>query len=85
MKRENIVVTSSPAVRRHVFPLAFGLALAFIGCWLVLLVGFIGKRLKHTSKKFTHVVEMIVTSACIPFISVYWQLYGAWRYRVFFF
>jgi phosphoglycerol transferase len=36
MKRENIVVTSSPAVRRHVFPLAFGLALAFIGCWLVL-------------------------------------------------
>ena len=36
MKRENIVVTSSPGVRRHVFPLAFGLALAFIGCWLVL-------------------------------------------------
>ena len=55
------------------------------GCWLVLLVNFIGKRLKHTSKNFTHVMEMIITSVCIPFISVYWQLYGAWRYRVLFF
>ncbi len=54
-------------------------------CWLVLLVNFIGKRLKHTSKNFSHVMEMIVTSVCIPFISVYWQLYGAWRYRVVFF
>jgi glycosyltransferase involved in cell wall biosynthesis len=52
--------------------------------WLLLTVFFIHKRLKHTSKKPTHVAEMIVTSVCIPFISVYWQLYGAWRYRVFF-
>jgi GT2 family glycosyltransferase len=52
--------------------------------WLMLTISFIHKRLKDTSKKLSHVAEMIATSVCIPFISVYWQLYGAWRYRVFF-
>jgi hypothetical protein len=58
-------------------------AIAFL-CWVILLVAFTNKRLRHTSKKTQHVAEMIVTSICIPFISVYWQLYGAWRYRVLF-
>lgn len=53
-------------------------------CWILLVSVFIGKRLRHTSKAAGHVAEMIVTSFCIPFISVYWQLYGAWRYKVFF-
>ena len=57
--------------------------ISFLG-WLLLTASFIQKRLKHTSKKPGHVVEMIVTSVCIPFISVYWQLYGAWKYRVLF-
>jgi GT2 family glycosyltransferase len=60
------------------------IAFACFLLWFVLTVSFISKRLKHTSKKPKHVAEMIVTSVCIPFISVYWQLYGAWRYRVFF-
>ena len=58
--------------------------LAFI-VWLALFVSFLGRRLKHTSKVTAHVAEMIVTSLCIPFVSVYWQLYGAWRYKVLFF
>jgi GT2 family glycosyltransferase len=53
--------------------------------WFLLTASFTQKRLKNTSKKPGHVAEMIVTSICIPFISVYWQLYGAWKYRVFFF
>ena len=53
-------------------------------CWIFLLIKLIAKRLRHTSKAFTHVAEMIITSICIPFISVYWQLYGAWRYKVLF-
>ena len=57
--------------------------ISFLG-WLLLTASFILKRLKHTSKKPGHVAEMIVTSICIPFISVYWQLYGAWKYRVLF-
>ena len=57
--------------------------LAFV-VWFVLFINFLNKRLRHTSKATAHVTEMIVTSLCIPFISVYWQLYGAWRYKVFF-
>jgi GT2 family glycosyltransferase len=57
--------------------------ISFLG-WLLLTASFILKRLKHTSKKPGHVAEMIVTSICIPFISAYWQLYGAWKYRVLF-
>lgn len=52
--------------------------------WLGLTAMFFLKRLKNTSKKPKHVAEMMVTSICIPFISVYWQLYGAWRYKVLF-
>jgi glycosyltransferase involved in cell wall biosynthesis len=60
--------------------------LAFISivCWLIFFISFVSKRLKNTSKSFAHITEMIVTSIAIPFVSVYWQLYGAWRYRVFF-
>ncbi len=61
-----------------------GLALASLACWLFLLADFIAKRLRHTSKAASHIAEMIVTSLLIPFVSVYWQLYGAWRYKVFF-
>ena len=32
-----------------------------------------------------HVAEMVVTSAVIPFLSVFWRLYGAWKFRVLFF
>jgi glycosyltransferase involved in cell wall biosynthesis len=52
--------------------------------WLLLELSFISKRLRATSRAVNHVVEMIVTSLAIPFLSVYWQLYGAWKYRVLF-
>lgn len=52
--------------------------------WLVLLTMFIAKRLSQTSRSWNHVAEMIVTSVFIPFVSVYWQIVGAWKYRVLF-
>lgn len=52
--------------------------------WLFLLCMFIMKRLSKTSRSWNHVVEMVVTSIFIPFASVYWQLVGAWKYRVLF-
>jgi glycosyltransferase involved in cell wall biosynthesis len=55
-----------------------------ICCWLVLLISFIRKRLADTTHRSTHVLEMIITSMAIPFVAIYWSLYGAWRYRVFF-
>ncbi|MDB5013666.1 MAG: family 2 glycosyl transferase [Daejeonella sp.] len=52
--------------------------------WILLLIVFAFKRLSITSRSFDHVAEMIVTSAVIPFLSVYWQFYGALKYRVLF-
>ncbi len=57
---------------------------AFIG-WSTLMTVFIKKRLSNTSHSINHVMEMIITSLAIPFLSVYWQLYGACKYRVLFF
>ena len=42
------------------------------------------KRLRRTALTPAHVVEMIATSAVIPFLSVYWRLRGALHFRVLF-
>jgi len=52
---------------------------------MVILYGnFIYKRLKNSSKSRSHVLEMLYTSILIPTISVYWRIYGAIKYKVFF-
>jgi glycosyltransferase involved in cell wall biosynthesis len=53
--------------------------------WLALTGRFIARRLRGTSRAPRHVAEMIVTSALIPPLSVFWRLYGAVRFRVWFF
>ncbi|MDQ6680410.1 MAG: glycosyltransferase [Pseudomonadota bacterium] len=42
------------------------------------------KRLRRTSHTPGHVGEMVLTSALIPFLSVYWRLRGAIHFRVLF-
>jgi len=59
-------------------PAAAGISFAI---WMVLMLQFTGKRLKGTSKRFSHVTEMVFTSLLIPFLSVYWTLYGSFRYK----
>lgn len=54
-------------------------------CWLLLTSAFIFKRISASRKTVSHIVEMIVTSILIPFLSVYWTLYGSIKYRVLFF
>jgi cellulose synthase/poly-beta-1,6-N-acetylglucosamine synthase-like glycosyltransferase len=49
--------------------------------WLGLTVRFCYQRLSGTSKAFRHIAEMIVTSALIPPISVFWRIIGATRFR----
>jgi glycosyltransferase involved in cell wall biosynthesis len=39
------------------------------------------RRLRQTSRAPGHVLEMLATSAAIPFLSVYWRLRGAWHFR----
>ncbi|MBE9464240.1 glycosyltransferase family 2 protein [Dyadobacter subterraneus] len=52
--------------------------------WFYFVVNFIHKRLKHTNLSVSHRMEMILTSLLIPYLSVYWTLRGAIRYKVFF-
>jgi glycosyltransferase involved in cell wall biosynthesis len=51
--------------------------------WLLLVLIFTEKRLKGTSKKISHVAEMFATSVIIPFLSVYWTLYGSVKFKTF--
>jgi glycosyltransferase involved in cell wall biosynthesis len=61
-----------------------GSALAALGIAALLILQLAWQRLRKTSHAPAHVAEMLVTSALIPFLSVYWRLRGAWRWRVLF-
>jgi glycosyltransferase involved in cell wall biosynthesis len=50
----------------------------------VLVLRIAARRLRRTARTPGHVAEMVVTSALIPFLSVYWRMRGAWRFRVLF-
>ena len=52
--------------------------------WLFLTARFCIARLVRASKAPSHVAEMIVTSAAIPPVAVFWRMLGAIRFRVVF-
>jgi glycosyltransferase involved in cell wall biosynthesis len=69
---------------------SLGLALwsagAFLaGVWLGMTGSFCMRRLRGTSRSLSHVLEMAATSLAIPFLSIYWRIRGAIKYRVVFF
>ncbi len=57
--------------------------LSLVGC-AGLVTWLVTKRLSSASLKLKHILEMIFTSLIIPFLSVFWTLYGAIRYKTFF-
>ena len=59
-------------------------ALLGVTVWLALTAEFCLRRLATTSHRLEHVAEMIVTSALIPPLAIFWRLRGALRYRVVF-
>lgn len=61
---------------------AWGWAGGFAALALAGILGFAAYRLRGTAKTPSHVAEMLVTSAVIPFAAVYWRLVGAWRFKV---
>lgn len=89
-------IQANPCWNYYVMVIAFFLTMVAVGnnyfwlglicalCYASLLTGFIMKRLLFTSRKSSHVWEMIATSIAIPFVSIYWQLYGSYKYRVLF-
>ncbi len=50
--------------------------------WLLMTGRFCLKRLKKTVKTPAHIAEMIVTSALIPPLAVFWRAVGAFKFRV---
>ncbi|SNS99249.1 Glycosyltransferase, GT2 family [Noviherbaspirillum humi] len=58
--------------------LAAGAAIA----WLLMTGRFCLARLRGTRKTASHVAEMVLTSAAIPPLAVYWRMVGALRFRV---
>ncbi|WP_242689045.1 glycosyltransferase family 2 protein [Pedobacter sp. SYSU D00535] len=79
-----VMVMAVAAMLAALFSGAVLLGLASFLIWLGLLISFIRKRLQSTSKSLFHIVEMVFTSAVIPFVSIFWQFYGALKYRVLF-
>lgn len=59
-------------------------AIAAVAVWAALTARFCLRRLRRTSRAPGHVLEMAVTSALIPPLSVFWRLYGAVKFRVLF-
>lgn len=72
-----LVMLAGFAFHRHIM-LYSGLVF-----WSTLSLLFIFRRLRATTLSLPHVLEMMVTSLVIPFLSLYWQWYGAIKYRVF--
>ena len=58
--------------------------LVALGAWIIAIGAFAYKRLQGTDESLSHRMEMILTSILIPYLSVYWTLRGALRYKVFF-
>jgi GT2 family glycosyltransferase len=59
------------------------LAALFAGSlWLAATAEFCLRRLRDTSRRPLHVLEMAVTSVLVPPLSVYWRLAGAARFAV---
>jgi hypothetical protein len=55
---------------------------AGVATWFALTTRLCVRRLAGTAKTPSHIAEMIVTSALIPPLAVFWRIAGAIRYRV---
>ncbi len=59
-------------------------AVTFLAVFMMIFALFL-KRIRRTSKTLSHIWEMWVTSMVLPFVSVYWRIYGSIKFRVLFF
>jgi cellulose synthase/poly-beta-1,6-N-acetylglucosamine synthase-like glycosyltransferase len=60
------------------------LSLIALTAWLLMTLGFTFQRLRKTIHTPAHITEMLVTSALIPPICIFWRVYGMFRFRVLF-
>lgn len=59
-------------------------ALTLALVWLGLEGQFFAQRARGASHAPRHLLDLLYSSALIPWLSVYWRLRGAWRFRVWF-
>ncbi len=52
--------------------------------WTWLMGCFLRRRLRGNSRHPAHLLEMLITSLLIPLLSIFWRLYGAAKFRVWF-
>jgi glycosyltransferase involved in cell wall biosynthesis len=57
----------------------------FLLLWAAMTGIFCAKRLRGTRYSPSHIAEMVVTSAVIPLLALFWRLAGALRFRTAFF
>ncbi len=60
-------------------------AAAGAAAWTAMSAWFAARRLKGSALTGTHIAEMIVTSALIPPLSIYWRIRGSIRFGKFYF
>lgn len=60
---------------------AFAMALACFALWGLLTARFALQRLRGTARTPSHRLEMIVTSALIPPLALFWRLVGMLKFR----
>jgi hypothetical protein len=75
------IVASFGAAAAAALAGAIPVALAAAAAWTVLTARFLARRLRGNSTAPAHTAEMVVTSALIPSLSVFWRLYGAAKFR----
>lgn len=62
----------------------FSVAGSSTAAWGMLTASLAARRQRGCARTWAHVRDMLVTSAAIPFVAVFWRLYGALRFRVLF-
>ncbi|MFL9912946.1 glycosyltransferase family 2 protein [Paraburkholderia sp. RL17-337-BIB-A] len=67
-----------------VFAGGAAIALTALFAWLVLTGWFCAMRLRGRDRSWQHIAEMALTSIPIPLLSIFWRLYGAFRFKVLF-
>lgn len=76
-----LLAVAVPALMAAGLPFAAALS---GGAAVALVIALAIRRLRNTARTREHVLEMLATSAMIPFLSVYWRLRGAIHFRVLF-
>lgn len=57
------------------------LGLAALSIWMVLTLFFVLVRLRNTSHSIKEVLEIMMTSICIPPLAIYWRVLGNIKFR----